>query len=371
MPGEFEQNAPAGDTGGFNMEAAVSDIAGSLGFGGTDDDLGDAGDRNDSADASSNPAGDTGDSPSMPEEGEPQPGGEGSGDGEKPAPTPAPAPGQVDLSQAPKTWRKEVAAAWETLPEPVRAEIHKREQDMYVGLEQYREGANFGWQVQSLFRPYASVMQQAGIGPEQILPGLVQSHATLALGTDEQKMGLMQQLIKDYSIPVPKLLSALTGGALADLEPYVDPQVKDLQQRVEDLQSRLTRQDQSAAQARQAEIRQSVAAFANDPANIYFEELADDIAALIRGGVTQDIKVAYEKALWANPVTREKESARRAAAAESERTRKAAEAAEKARKATSANVRSTARAGNPTVPKSASIDETLEKTLAAIQARSN
>ena len=111
--------------------------------------------------------------------------------------------------------------------------------------------------------------------------------------------------------------------------------------------------------------------FASDPANIYFDELADDIAALIRGGVTRDIKVAYEKALWANPAVRAKEQARVAQAAESERIRKANEAAEKARKATSANLRSTARSGGPTAAKSTSLDETLERTLAEIQARSN
>lgn len=369
MPGEFDTSGTgAGASGDFDMGAAVSEIASGLGFGGDSNELEDTGDTPNPITASDTPADDSDAPADPPEKKATLPAGNSDDGEEKPAPTPAPAPG--DLTQPPKTWRKEVAASWASLPEPVRAEIHKREQDMYSGIEQYREGANFAWQVKGLFRPYEQVMQRAGIAPEQILPGLVEAHGTLSLGTEEQKLNLMGRLLRDYAIPVPKLLAQLTGGALADTEPFVDPQVKALRDELDSVKSRLSEQDNAAAQARQAEIRQTVSEFANDPKNVYFADLADDIAALIRGGVTKDIKVAYEKALWANPVVRAKEQARVAAEAESERTRKAAEAAAKAKKAMGANIRSTARNGSPTAPKGQSMDETLEKTFAAIQARS-
>lgn len=363
MPGENEQVA-AGGAGDFDMAGAVSELAEGLGFGG--DDGGGGGDETSTGDevagSSDEPSTDSTASP------ETAAASETSSEGEAAAITTPPPP--FDLNQAPKTWRKEVAAAWATLPEPVRAEIHKREQDMYAGIEQYKEGANFGWQVHNLFKPYEQVMKQAGIGPQQVLPGLVQAHGTLALGSEEQKLTLLNQLIKDYAIPVPKLLAQLTGGALTEVEPFVDPEVKALREKLQAVESRLSTQDRAAAEARQTENRKVVEAFANDPKNVYFSELADDIAALLRGGVVQDLQAAYEKALWANPVTREKEQARRAAEAESERTRKAAEAAAKAKKAIAANVRSTVRSGSLTAPKSTSIDETMEKTLAEINARS-
>lgn len=371
MPGEFDNTLPAGTPGDFNMDAALGEIASGLGFSEPTDDLddnsadstgtgGDPGNADDNS-AGNDPAAAAAASTSTADT---------AAAAAAATPSQAPAPASVDLTQPPKTWRKEATAAWATLSPEVRAEIHKREQDMYTGIEQYREGANFAWQVQGLFKPYEHVMQQAGIGPAQILPGLINAHGTLSLGTEAQKLSLMGQLIKDYAIPLPKLLAQLTGGALSDTEPFIDPQVKDLQAKLASVESRMSAQDQAAAQERQNTIRASVAAFANDPANIYFEELADDIAALIRGGVTQDIKVAYEKALWANPAVRAKEQARVAAEAESERTRKAAEAAAKAKKAMGANVRSTVRTGSPTAPKGQSIDETLQQTLAAIHARS-
>ena len=373
MPGEFDATG-AGPSGDFNMDAAVSEIASGLGFGESNDpDNGhtadDLGDRTDNAGDRTDPA--LADSANS-EGGDPNAAaGDKSADAADPSVTRAAPPAEADLTQPPKTWRKEAGAAWTALPETVRAEIHKREADMYNGLEQYKDGAKFGWEVASIFKPYEQVLQQFGVQPQQLIPGLLNTHATLTLGDESATLGMIGQLIKDYAIPVPTLLAQLTGGALTDTGPFVDPQVKALQDQLQSLQSRLSAQDQRALQAQQAETRSMIEKFASDPANIYFDELADDIAALIRGGVTRDIKVAYEKALWANPAVRAKEQARVAQAAESERIRKANEAAEKARKATSANLRSTARSGGPTAAKSTSLDETLERTLAEIQARSN
>lgn len=374
MPGDFDATGAGSSGGDFNMDAAVSEIASGLGFEGDSDDS-DRGSALDDAGAGDTDAGNraggavegTSDSTKS---GEGNAAGDKSADGTSDVTRAAPS-AVADLTQPPKTWRKEATADWQALPEHVRAEIHKREEDMFNGLAQYKDGAKFGWEVASMFKPYEQIMRQAGIAPQQILPGLINAHATLATGSAEQKLSLLGQMIKDYGIPVPSLLAQLTGGALDDTGPFVDPQVKALQDQLQSLQSRLSQQDRLALQARQAETRKTIEAFAADPANVYFEELADDIAALIRGGVTKDLKEAYEKALWANPVTREKENTRLAQAAESERARKAAEAAANARKATAANVRSTARSGGPTATKSTSLDETLERTLAEIQARSN
>jgi hypothetical protein len=371
MPGEFEGSG-AGESGGFDMAGAVSEVAAGLGFGGSDNGNADASDTP-SDTGSTTPAGDDGAAVEQSSAG--SEGAKGDAPGEhaadatgQPATTPAPAPTE-DLTQPPKTWRKEATAGWETLPEGVRAEIHKREGDMYRGLEQYKSGAEFGWEIAGMFKPYEQIMSQAGVAPQQIIPGLLNAHATLAMGNDDAKLDTLQRIVKDYAIPLPKLLAKLTGGALDDVGPYVDPQVKALQEKLDGLQFRLSQQDQVAAQAKQAEIQRSVQDFASDPKNVYFGELADDIALLIRSGVTKDLKVAYEKALWANPAVRAKEQARIAAEAESERTRKAAEAAAKARVATAANVRSTARSGGPTAAKTTSLDDTLERTLAEIQAR--
>ena len=59
--------------------------------------------------------------------------------------------------------------------------------------------------------------------------------------------------------------------------------------------------------------------FAADPAHPYFDDVANDITALLRGGGAKDLADAYDKAVWANPVTRAKEQARRDALTPEER----------------------------------------------------
>ena len=58
-----------------------------------------------------------------------------------------------------------------------------------------------------------------------------------------------------------------------------------------------------------ARIEIEVNAFAADPEHPYFDELSDEIVAILKTGAS--LAEAYEKAVWANPVTREKEILRR------------------------------------------------------------
>jgi S1-C subfamily serine protease len=58
-----------------------------------------------------------------------------------------------------------------------------------------------------------------------------------------------------------------------------------------------------------AAITKEVNAFATDPAHPFFDEVSDDIIAILKTGAS--LAEAYEKAVWANPVTRQKEIARR------------------------------------------------------------
>lgn len=55
-------------------------------------------------------------------------------------------------------------------------------------------------------------------------------------------------------------------------------------------------------------LGEEITAFAADPAHPYFDEVTGDIAVLISAG--HSLADAYEKAVWANPTTRQKEIAR-------------------------------------------------------------
>lgn len=77
--------------------------------------------------------------------------------------------------------------------------------------------------------------------------------------------------------------------------------------------------------------------------------MADDIVALIKAG--KPLQEAYEKAVWANPVTRQKEIDRINKENVSKLREKAKQEAEAAKKATGSNVRTRDTTKSPTEPK--------------------
>lgn len=265
-------------------------------------------------------------------------------------------PPQQPATEAPKTWRPEAAAKFATLPPEVQQEVLKREEDMFRGLEGYKADANVGKAVNQILQPYMPMLQQAGLNPLQQVEGLMQAHYLLATGTPEQKQMLFQRLAQDY------------GVNLGYEQPYIDPQVQALQKQLSDLQSKLSGREQQEAAAARSQLQSQIDTFASDPAHPYFDEVANDIAGLLRSGAAKDLADAYEKAVWANPVTRAKEQGRLTAEADAKAKAEAATKATQARKATGANVSAKAKAASAAAP-TGSIDDTLNAALTAIRSR--
>ena len=260
--------------------------------------------------------------------------------------------------EPPKTWRPEAVAKWATLPPEVQQEVLKREADMFRGLEMYKADAQTGKSVQQILAPYMPMLQAAGLNPLQQVEGLMKAHHLLATGTPEQKQALFQRLAQDYGVQLQS-----DGEA-----PFVDPSVAALQSEIAALKSQINARSQREEAATRESLQKEIDAFAADPAHQHFDEVATDIAGLLRSGAAKDLAEAYEKAVWANPVTRAKEQSRLTAEAEAKRVAEEAAKVEAARKATSANVRSRPKAASAAAPLG-SIDDTLSAVLSDIRSR--
>lgn len=275
---------------------------------------------------------------------------------------PADAPPTPSAIEPPKTWRKEALEQWNALPEVVKAEVLKREEDIFRGLETYRADATFGKSLKSVLDPYLPILQQYNIDPAAQVANLMQAHHTLALGAPEQKVAFMRQLAQEYGIDLGELSGA---GA-----PFVDPAVDALQKELQAVKSTLSARERVEAQQRMQSIQTEIEQFASDPANDHFDTVANDIAALLKAGTAKDLKDAYEKAVWANPVTRAKLVAKQQAEAAAQAKAEAAKRAAAAKSASSVVVRAKPSSASGTAP-IGSMDDTMQETLAAIQARSN
>lgn len=289
-----------------------------------------------------------------------------------PAPTPAPAPvtdpaakpsdpAASNIAPAPgaypKTWRQtpELQAKWATLDPDLKAEVARREDDMYKGLDQYKADASIGKSIKQITAPYDHILRHHNINPLQQIQGLMKAHHDLAMGTPEMRVAMFRQLAADYNVDLT---------AAATEAPWEDPQVKALRlenQRLQSEQQRITNESrQSTTKVLEQQLDGFFARFPDA------KELGLDMVPFVNQGFT--LEEAREKAMWVNPVTRAKLLERQQADA-AEASRKAeADRVAAARAATSANVKTSSRSGTATGP-TGSMEDTMMETLQAIKAR--
>lgn len=269
---------------------------------------------------------------------------------------------EVQATGAPETWTKEALVEWAKIPERAQQEILKREADMMTGLETYKERASLGERYDTVVEPYRAALTAQNVDPVQLFQSFAGNHYLLTFGTPEQKHQIAANLVKTYNLD----LNAI-NGLLGD-RPQVAPEIQALMNEINGLKTNLSQRDQQTQSQQLATIEAEVAAFAADPKNQYFNEVAGDIKSLIDGRAATSLQDAYDKAVWANPTTRAKELARLQTESQTEAQRVAAERAAAAKKAQSADVRTspTNRSGTASV---GTIDDTLRETMADIEAR--
>lgn len=334
----------------LDIAASVSDIASDLGLGSGDDPT----------DDTPPPVDDPVDAPV---EGDSPPPVDDAPPAEK---TPLEAPAAARA--APKAWAKEQHERWGKLDKDTQDYIEHREKQMLEGLSQYGDRAKYGESIQKALQPYEPYIKANGIDAPRAVTALFEAHRNLAEGTPEQKAAYLVKVAKNYGIDLAKAAAGVSAS------PADEPaSVKELRERTE----RLERDQSSRATAEQNANREKVAtevssfAEAKDekgaPKHPYFDECHEDIVAYINAGHT--LEKAYEKAVYANPVTRAKELARLQTESDAALRAKAKKEADDARNGRKTNVNSkdTRRAATPS--KTGKWEDTMETTLAEIKAR--
>tara|TARA_R110000868_G_scaffold201579_4_gene449076 strand:- start:538 stop:1518 length:981 start_codon:yes stop_codon:yes gene_type:complete len=274
----------------------------------------------------------------------------------EPAPleeTPAPV-----AKQAPQSWAKEKHELWSKLPPEAQEYYEIREKQMLDGLDQYKEHSAFGKQMRDVMNPYKAFLTAQGVDEPKAAQYLLNAHYRLTNGSQEEKANHFRSLAQSYGIDL--------GGLQPTEQAYVDPTVKALQDKLHAIESKFANQENSAARQSRERVAAEVETFAKDPKNQYFDECADEISALVQAGHT--LEAAYEKAVYANPVTRAKEIARLHAENDKTLREKSKLEVEAARKAASTNLRNRDTRRAPTEPKG-TMEDTMRAALAEMRER--
>ncbi len=275
---------------------------------------------------------------------------------ETPGPPTKTVPPLPTIRQAPKSWAKDVHPIWEKIDPKGQEYIEKRERDFLDGLEQYKGAAQFARSVQDVLTPYQPLLQQRGLDAPAVIRDLMQTYTALTQGTPEQRQQAWRQVAENLKIPMP--------GNGSEPVAQVDPRIQALEQQFQQVQQALTMQQQSALQAATEKATSDVTAFADDPAHAHFDECFEEIIKFIKAG--DSLQEAYDKAVWANPVTREKhKQAWFQTETEKARERARLDALPK-QKARSVNVKQSDTQRPPTEPLG-SMEDTLRSTLKSIK----
>jgi hypothetical protein len=239
--------------------------------------------------------------------------------------------------------------AWDALPEPVKADIVRREAEIEAGTKRYSGLANFaeeaernGTTLQNAVADYSAVETELRRDPVAGVEFMF------------RKMGLNPLAV--LNAWVKRYMAAQQDGGPQPPPPAqyaaVDPNA---------IVAQATQAVRSEFQMR--EIHNDIAQFAANPANWFFANVRMDMSNLVQVGKAANLQEAYEAACWLNPEIRAILLAEMQGGQDKAAVRAAARAQNAAKAVTGAP--SNSHAGEPPKRRDLSIDETIRAAIAA------
>jgi hypothetical protein len=282
---------------------------------------------------------------------------------QKEKPADKPVTEEVITRQPPKSWTKEMQTRYSALPPEVQDYVELREKQMADGLEKDRGDANLGRTMRDVMTPYRAMLQAQNVNESQAVQSLMNVHYRLTNLPPAEKTAYLASMAKSYGIDI--------SNVPHETDVQIDPTVRKLQEELNGIKQSLTNSQQASINQAKERVVKDVESFASDPKHAYFDEVADDIATMIQGG--HDLETAYEKAVWANPVTRQKEIARLQTESETSLKEKATLQGEAAKKAAALNVKSRDTSKVPTGPKAtmSNLDSVMRETMREMKSKTH
>lgn len=231
-----------------------------------------------------------------------------------PVPAAAPAPAKRPM---PKSWKADKQALWDAMHPDAQAYAETRETDILKGIAGYKQQLDQVAPAWNTIQPYVE--------------GLTRAHGSVEKGLDylfklsdfagRDPVGFVQWFAQQRGI-------SLDGQTPAQHpQPQIHPQAM---AEINALRHELTELKRQTSQAMTAPYIAEVEKIRSDPAYPHFEELRPVMAALIESGQVEDIRSAYQQAVWSRADFRDAELARQredALKAEKERVDKARQGA--------------------------------------------
>jgi hypothetical protein len=284
---------------------------------------------------------------------------------------------QIDDDRAPSTWRTEAKLLWKDLPDTVRAEILKREQDVGRGIAQYREAAQVGSEVMNLVNPYMPLIREAGSTPQKTIGVLLDTLYKLKTADPVTKSHLLLQTAQQYGADMNVFKQDIDPAMQqnANMNQVLAPVMNE----INGIKQQLNQRDETAAQQVSEQYNSEIQTFRNetdDQGNLkhpHFDIVAAKMADLIDYeesiGNRLSLQDAYDNACWSDPAIRDNMLSQQRANQEKQKQDEAKRKAEEAKKADNVNLQQKGTYDSEKPKPTGTVEDTLKETMAAINNR--
>lgn len=273
------------------------------------------------------------------------------------------APGAPAEMAMPQSWKPELKAEWDKLPDTVRKYTLEREAEVHKGFTKMDEERNFGKAIKDVVTPYMAVIQSEGGTAAQAIQSLLNTAYTLRTAQPQQKVQLFRQLAMQYQVPLAELFKEVNNQGA------VNPDVQRLEQQLQQLQQAQTQREQMAKEQEAAQAMGQVTQFAASEGHEHFHAVRERMSYLISNGLAQDLEDAYQQSIWSDPTLRSTMLARETQADAAKRVADVAARAAAARNAGSSVTGSAGSGSQKTNLPERSLREELAANLAAVTNR--
>ena len=253
------------------------------------------------------------------------------------------APQPEEPIRVPPSLPAALKAEFKNLDPKWRDFLVKRDEDVNAFRQAQETKAARLNRLDEILAPHKEAWALQGLDDHQALTKLVAAEKVLR---ENPTQGLLY-LAQSYGVDLRQLVQP-TGQQPGQPQPYgaqqapdnplLNPALQPVLAEIETLKSALAKQEEAASQASTAAAVAQINEFASNPANMYFDNVKDDVAARLESGRAKTLAEAYEQAIWAHHEIRPLLIKEQTAAIEAKAREEAARAKAAAAKAASVSV---------------------------------
>lgn len=194
---------------------------------------------------------------------------------------------------APSRFSNDAKAAWETSPEPVKAEVHRAIRELEQGYEKHRTDAEAFNEV----REYDELAKSVGTTMKAAMTNYVGIERLLA----QNPIAGFQRIAQNMGLDLHQIAAAIVGQSPDQVRVHQDTTIAELRKQITELQQAVSGTSTYIKDQRENAVLDEINAFAADPEHARFEELSDDIAFFLQTKKAKNLGEAYDLAVRLNP----------------------------------------------------------------------